>query len=236
RINPRTSGGSKRITTTTSRFQDDISQILRASGRYNPPAKNTRNCRTTRPIIVLVPRSCPVKLEDILNGSTEGNKYNLDNSPHLIDIENGPSLEDRVQCRIKSIETMGSRQQNKNSSPGQKKKFFITSGPSKLQILKKNQEELSALRQHASRPRGDTTNNQPPQWVSRSFSSRYLVMGHISEENDLPTEVNRQFTCLPRPCAIRIRQICGSVPPRSCAKKMDLFLSQCESEIKNSCF
>ncbi|KAF3542708.1 hypothetical protein DY000_02007062 [Brassica cretica] len=44
---------------------------------------------------------------------------NLDNSPHSIDIESGPSPEDRVRCCcIKSIKTMGSRQQNKCSPLG----------------------------------------------------------------------------------------------------------------------
>ncbi|KAL0696203.1 hypothetical protein Bca4012_063383 [Brassica carinata] len=39
-------------------------------------------------------------------------------------------------------------------------------------------------------------------------------MGHISKKNDVLTEVNRQFACLARPCAIQIWQICGYVTPR----------------------
>ncbi|KAF3541767.1 hypothetical protein F2Q69_00023308 [Brassica cretica] len=50
-----------------------------------------------------------------LHGS---NMRNLDNSPHPINIESGPSPEDRVRCCINSIKTLGSRQQNKDSPPG----------------------------------------------------------------------------------------------------------------------
>ncbi|KAF3565754.1 hypothetical protein DY000_02015938 [Brassica cretica] len=46
------------------------------------------------------------------------NGRNLDNSPHPIDIESGPSPEDIVRCCIKSIKTMGSRHQNKSSPSG----------------------------------------------------------------------------------------------------------------------
>ncbi|WZZ35131.1 hypothetical protein YC2023_018532 [Brassica napus] len=35
------------------------------------PTKRTRNCRTTRPTKVLLPRSCPIDFEGIPNGSTE---------------------------------------------------------------------------------------------------------------------------------------------------------------------
>ncbi|KAF3498390.1 hypothetical protein DY000_02053633 [Brassica cretica] len=57
-------------------------------------------------------------LEGTPNGSTEGNGCYLDNSPHPIDIESGPSPEDRVRCCIKSTETLVSRHQNKDSPPG----------------------------------------------------------------------------------------------------------------------
>ncbi|KAF2583065.1 hypothetical protein F2Q68_00005399 [Brassica cretica] len=40
-----------------------------------------------------------------------GNMCYLDNSPHPIDIESGPSPEDRVRCCIKSIKTLGWRLQ-----------------------------------------------------------------------------------------------------------------------------
>ncbi|KAF3539200.1 hypothetical protein F2Q69_00023084 [Brassica cretica] len=93
-------------------------------GKYLRPAKSTRNCRTTRPTKVLLPRCCPIDLEGTPNGSTEGNMCYLDNSPRLIDIESGPSPEDRVRCCIKSIKTLGSRQQNKYSPPS-----AISTGP-----------------------------------------------------------------------------------------------------------
>ncbi|KAF3531145.1 hypothetical protein DY000_02040746 [Brassica cretica] len=67
---------------------------------------------------LLLPRSCPINLQGTPNGSTEGNGCYLDNSPHPIDIESGPSPEDRVRCCIKSIKTMGSRMHNKYSPPG----------------------------------------------------------------------------------------------------------------------
>ncbi|KAF2613429.1 hypothetical protein F2Q70_00011119 [Brassica cretica] len=67
--------------------------------------------RTTRPTKVLLPRSCPIDLEGTPNGSAEGNMCYLDNSPHPIDIESGPSPEDRVRCCIKSIKTLGWRLQ-----------------------------------------------------------------------------------------------------------------------------
>jgi len=82
------------------------------------PDKSTGNCRTTCPTKVLLPQSCPIDLEGTPNGSTEGNECYLDNSPHPIDIESGPSPEDRVRFCIKSIKTMGSRLQNKYSPPG----------------------------------------------------------------------------------------------------------------------
>ncbi|KAH0898847.1 LOW QUALITY PROTEIN: hypothetical protein HID58_048415 [Brassica napus] len=95
----------------TSMFQEDKFQNLRALGGYLytsnmtewkdlRPAKRTRNCRTTRPTKVLLPRSCPIDLE----GS---NMRNLDNSPHPINIESGPSLEDRV--RYSGFETAKQR-------------------------------------------------------------------------------------------------------------------------------
>ncbi|KAF2563398.1 hypothetical protein F2Q70_00017504 [Brassica cretica] len=80
--------------------------------------KSTGNCRTTRPTKVLLPQSCPIDLEGTPNGSTERNGCYLDNSPRPIHIENGPSPEDRVRCRIKSLKTLGSRLQNKYSPPG----------------------------------------------------------------------------------------------------------------------
>ena len=54
----------------------------------------------------------------MLNGSTKGNQCNLDIGPHPVDIESGPSSEDRVRFFMKSIETMGSRQQDEDSPPG----------------------------------------------------------------------------------------------------------------------
>ncbi|WZZ70550.1 hypothetical protein YC2023_081920 [Brassica napus] len=84
------------------------------------PAKSTRNCRTSRATKVLLPRSSPIDLEGTPNGSTDGNGCYLDNSPHPIDLESGPSLEDRVRCCIKSIETLGINlqvQQDQNMKP-----------------------------------------------------------------------------------------------------------------------
>ncbi|KAG5397782.1 hypothetical protein IGI04_019596 [Brassica rapa subsp. trilocularis] len=53
----------------TTMFQEDKFQNLRASGGYL--TKSTRNCRTTHPTKVLLPRSCPIDLEGIPNGPTE---------------------------------------------------------------------------------------------------------------------------------------------------------------------
>ncbi|KAH0892844.1 LOW QUALITY PROTEIN: hypothetical protein HID58_055273, partial [Brassica napus] len=68
----------------TSMFQEDKFQNHRASGGYLRedtsnmtkwrdlrPATSTRNCRTTRPKKVILPRRCPIDLEGIMNGSTE---------------------------------------------------------------------------------------------------------------------------------------------------------------------
>ncbi|KAF3514576.1 hypothetical protein F2Q69_00007514 [Brassica cretica] len=85
--------GSKRISSTNSGFIGTKPTNLQKDLR---PAKSTRNCRTTRPTKVLLPQSCPIDLEGTPNGSTEGNECYLDNSPHPIDIESGPSPEDKV--------------------------------------------------------------------------------------------------------------------------------------------
>ncbi|KAH0867757.1 hypothetical protein HID58_074779 [Brassica napus] len=85
-----------RINSITSGPQEDISVIADLR-----PAKSTRNCRTTRPTKLLLPQSCPIDLEGTPNGSSEGNGCYLDNSPHLIDIESGPSPKERLRCCIK---------------------------------------------------------------------------------------------------------------------------------------
>ncbi|KAH0854299.1 LOW QUALITY PROTEIN: hypothetical protein HID58_083942, partial [Brassica napus] len=110
--------GFRRINSRTSEPQEVISIIARFREKDLRPAKSIRNCRTTSPTKVLLPRSGPIDLEGTPNGSTEGNGCYLDNSPHPIDIESGPSPEDRVRCCIKSTETLVSRQQNKDSPPG----------------------------------------------------------------------------------------------------------------------
>ena len=115
RINSRTIGPQDDISVITG-FQEYTSKITK--GKDLRPAKSTRNCRTTRPTKVLLPRSCPIDLEGTPNGSTEGNMCYLNHSPRLIDIGSGPSPEDRVRCCIKSIKTLGSRLQNKYTSPG----------------------------------------------------------------------------------------------------------------------
>ncbi|WZZ60320.1 hypothetical protein YC2023_060427 [Brassica napus] len=50
-------------------------------------------------------------------------KRNLNIGPHPVDIESGPPSEDRVRCRIKSIQPPGSRQQDKDLPLGKKKEF-----------------------------------------------------------------------------------------------------------------
>ncbi|WZZ34437.1 hypothetical protein YC2023_017838 [Brassica napus] len=50
-------------------FQEYTSEIT--EGKDLRQAKRTINCRTTHPTKVLLPRSCPIDLEDITNGSTE---------------------------------------------------------------------------------------------------------------------------------------------------------------------
>ena len=69
----------RRINSRTSRPQEDISVIdafredtsNMTKWKDLRPAKSTKNCRTTRPTKVLLPRSCPIDLEGIPNGSTE---------------------------------------------------------------------------------------------------------------------------------------------------------------------
>ncbi|KAF3506597.1 hypothetical protein F2Q69_00006327 [Brassica cretica] len=73
------SSGSRGINSRTSRPQEDISVIAGfqeytskiTKGKDLRPAKRTRNCRTTCPTKVLLPRNCPIDLEGITNGSTE---------------------------------------------------------------------------------------------------------------------------------------------------------------------
>ena len=113
----------------TTVLQEDICHSLRVLRR------------TTRPTIVIESRSCLIELENISNGSIEGNKCILDNSLHTIDIESDPSPEDWVWCHINSIETLGSRKQNNNSSPGQKKEI-----PHNLRVLKDNIDRSSYAR------------------------------------------------------------------------------------------
>ncbi|WZZ78103.1 hypothetical protein YC2023_098675 [Brassica napus] len=52
--------------------------------------------RSTRPTKVLLPQSCPIDLEGISNGSTEATCTISTNCSHSIDIESGPSPEDRT--------------------------------------------------------------------------------------------------------------------------------------------
>ncbi|KAL0802534.1 hypothetical protein Bca101_057710 [Brassica carinata] len=79
--------------------------------------------RTMHPTKVLVQGSCPIELEDILKSCTKGNECSLDYGPHPIDIESGPPPEDRVRCRLKSIQLLGPRQKNKGSPPDKKMEF-----------------------------------------------------------------------------------------------------------------
>ncbi|KAH0868803.1 hypothetical protein HID58_075825, partial [Brassica napus] len=71
RINFRTSGPQEDISVIDG-FREDTSNMTK--WRDLRPAKSTRNCRTTRPTRptkVLLPRSCPIDLESIMNGSME---------------------------------------------------------------------------------------------------------------------------------------------------------------------
>ncbi|KAL0886422.1 hypothetical protein Bca101_010405 [Brassica carinata] len=106
------------------------------------PAKHTRNCRTPRPTKVLVPLSCPIELQDISNGSTKGDKCNLDNSQHPIDIKSGLSLEDTVRCRAKPIQPSDSRRLNKNSPPMSEHQFL---GTYRIPRIKGRKEKQAAL-------------------------------------------------------------------------------------------
>ncbi|KAH0903443.1 LOW QUALITY PROTEIN: hypothetical protein HID58_042946, partial [Brassica napus] len=105
RINSRTSGAQEEISVIAG-FQEYTSKITK--GKDLRPAKRTINFRTTRPTKFLLPRSCPLDLQGITNGS---NARNLDNSPHPIDIGSGPSMEDIVRYygfeRAKQMFTSG---------------------------------------------------------------------------------------------------------------------------------
>ncbi|KAG2282803.1 hypothetical protein Bca52824_054023 [Brassica carinata] len=68
RINSRTSGPQEDIS-VIDEFREDTSNMTKWKDLR--PAKSTRNCRTTRPTKVLLPRSCPIDIEGIPNGSTE---------------------------------------------------------------------------------------------------------------------------------------------------------------------
>ncbi|KAF2560760.1 hypothetical protein F2Q70_00017546 [Brassica cretica] len=68
RINSKTSGPQEDIS-VIDEFREDISNMTKWKDLR--PAKSTRNCRTKRPTKVLLPRSCPIDIEGIPNGSTE---------------------------------------------------------------------------------------------------------------------------------------------------------------------
>ncbi|KAL0836386.1 hypothetical protein Bca101_088275 [Brassica carinata] len=68
RINSRTSGPQEEISVIAG-FQEYTSKITK--GKDLRPAKRTINFRTTRPTKFLLPRSCPLDLQGITNGSTE---------------------------------------------------------------------------------------------------------------------------------------------------------------------
>ncbi|KAF3536206.1 hypothetical protein F2Q69_00023035 [Brassica cretica] len=116
----------RRFYPKTFGFQEDKFQNHRASGRYFRPRVPPK----------FYYHEVVLYLEGTLNSSTEGNRCYLDNSPRLIDIESGPSPEDRVRCCIKSIKTLGSRQQNIYSPPGE-----ISTGPTRSE-----HEALKSLR------------------------------------------------------------------------------------------
>ncbi|KAF3513183.1 hypothetical protein F2Q69_00006424 [Brassica cretica] len=54
---------------------------------------------------------------------SKGNQRNLDIGPHPVYIESGSPSEDKERCRIKSIQPLGSRQQDKDSPLGKKTEF-----------------------------------------------------------------------------------------------------------------
>ncbi|KAL0898787.1 hypothetical protein Bca101_082748 [Brassica carinata] len=89
----------------TSGFEEDKSYHLRVSEGYMPELLGSERVNPTTSIF------------------QEGNERNLDIGPHPVDIESGPPSEDRVRCRIKSIQPPGSRQQDKDSPPDKKKEF-----------------------------------------------------------------------------------------------------------------
>ncbi|KAG2266353.1 hypothetical protein Bca52824_073432 [Brassica carinata] len=98
----------------TTGFEEDRRLHLRNSGLQGDIPLIFR---TTCPTTVLEQRSCPIRARKQPERGHKSNGHNLDNSPHPIDLESGPSPEDRVRCCIKSIKTMGSRRQNKCSPP-----------------------------------------------------------------------------------------------------------------------
>ncbi|WZZ27678.1 hypothetical protein YC2023_011079 [Brassica napus] len=71
RINSRTSGAQEEISVIAG-FQEYTSKITK--GKDLRPAKRTINFRTTRPTKFLLPRSCPLDLQGITNGSTEATR------------------------------------------------------------------------------------------------------------------------------------------------------------------
>ncbi|KAL0730286.1 hypothetical protein Bca4012_026379 [Brassica carinata] len=109
--------GLKRINPTASEFRKDI-------------------CQTS---------GLQEELEDILNGSAKGYECNLDLGPHPVGIESGPPPEDRVRCRMNSIQPLGLRQQNKSSPPVHQKEFLITSRFSRTNILWSSEQGDTSL-------------------------------------------------------------------------------------------
>ncbi|KAF2577232.1 hypothetical protein F2Q68_00005401 [Brassica cretica] len=97
---------------------------------------------------------------------------NLDNSPHPINIESGPSPEDRVRCCIKSIKTLGSRQQNKDSPPG-----AISTDPP---IPEKNHQGLRVPTRCTSIPQGRTTKNWPSRLNKGSCARKIDLAYHCN--------------------------------------------------------
>ncbi|KAL0898945.1 hypothetical protein Bca101_082906 [Brassica carinata] len=76
----------------TSGFEEDMFYRLRVSEGYMLELPGSKS------------------KDQVSNGSTESNRCSLNNIPHPIDIERGPTPVDKVRCRVKSIQPSGLRQ------------------------------------------------------------------------------------------------------------------------------
>ncbi|KAF3494840.1 hypothetical protein DY000_02052905 [Brassica cretica] len=204
------------------------------------PAKSTRNCRTTRSIKVTVPGSCPIELEDILKSSTKGNECSLDYGPHPIDIERGPFPKDKTRCRTEPIQPP---EHEALQNSGLQRRFnrnyeFLCDVLQYFRVVRKR-TSLSFFLKKEWEESWSSLDYYLLQNLSclesgRSFSSQYLITGHISKKSDILTEVNRLLAsamCHSDPtnmwlCATEVmRQEDGSYSSL-----------KYESKIKNSCF